>query len=144
MPDEQLAVAKGAKFLDKILPGWYKRVDLETLDMSDGALCMLGQTFGVHAEACLAKEMYPNEYNAGLTAARRVWPQVPVSRLQTWGYRLGRDWIIPSIMRNREEDPETSDEFSVLKYVCSGHDNKCYWAEEVAERLAKDGEKEEN
>lgn len=43
-------VANGAKFLDAIVPGWESRIDIDTLEMSDGSHCICGQTFAVEAE----------------------------------------------------------------------------------------------
>ena len=39
------AVARGARLLDKIMPGWDKKIDLHDLDLSDGSTCVLGQLF---------------------------------------------------------------------------------------------------
>lgn len=39
-------VAAGAKLLDRVVPGWAERVDFDSLDMSDGMNCILGQLFG--------------------------------------------------------------------------------------------------
>lgn len=39
-------VRRGAKLLDKKMPGWYRKVKLTTLDMSYCHECVLGQTHG--------------------------------------------------------------------------------------------------
>jgi hypothetical protein len=36
-------VAKGAAFLDEREPGWWQRIDLDTLDLMAPCLCVLGQ-----------------------------------------------------------------------------------------------------
>lgn len=36
-------VVRGAEFLDENLPGWEKKIDLETLDLSSTCGCVLGQ-----------------------------------------------------------------------------------------------------
>ena len=137
---EQRAVARGAKFLDSILPGWYKRVNLNTLDMSDGTMCILGQAFGVRNEKSLAKEMYPEEFNDATAQVQHAWPAVQKEEVHRWGYRLARNWMIPSLLKKRGRDQKTDAEFQVLNYVCKGHNNRCEWAAEVAERLAQDKE----
>ena len=43
------------------------------------------------------------------------------------------------LLKKLGRDPELDPELKVLRRVCDGHDNRCFWAEEVAERLAQDG-----
>src|SRR3990167_1650614 len=57
-------VAEGALLMDKLVPGWYKHIDLVELDMSSGIHCLLGQTFGTKVEQTLVKKLYPEEYKA--------------------------------------------------------------------------------
>lgn len=39
-------VQRGAAYLDDIDPEWYRRVDAETLELSSGSSCVLGQLHG--------------------------------------------------------------------------------------------------
>lgn len=39
-------VARGAALLDEKHPGWDRLIDLETLDMTSGTRCVLGQLYG--------------------------------------------------------------------------------------------------
>jgi hypothetical protein len=39
-------VRRGAAYLDDVDPGWYRRVDSETLELGDGRHCILGQLHG--------------------------------------------------------------------------------------------------
>lgn len=39
-------VQRGADYLDEFDPGWYRRVDPQTLELSSGASCILGQLHG--------------------------------------------------------------------------------------------------
>ena len=41
----QSRIEKGIKWLDKNEPGWFKKINLKTLDLSDGKKCIVGQTF---------------------------------------------------------------------------------------------------
>lgn len=41
-------VAKGAAWLDERCSDWINRIDLEILDISRPALCVLGQSFGLN------------------------------------------------------------------------------------------------
>ena len=38
--------ARGAAYLDRVDPGWYRHVDLDRLELADGARCVLGQHYG--------------------------------------------------------------------------------------------------
>ena len=129
MPEIREKVRRGAELLDKILPDWYKAVDLKKLRMEDGSLCLLGQTFGRNVEKSLAKEMYPELF----TELRKTgsWP----------GYSMGLR-MIPRIIAKRfrgKEKVTAEKEFRALNVACCGYDTRCEWAEEVAERRAKDG-----
>ena len=149
---EQQRVKRGATVMDRLLPGWHKYVDLNKLNMGDGSMCLLGQTFGLHAERCLAKEMYPEEWEAAVTETKaRVKNEAREEQIKTWGYTLaspGYGDILAKIARKRYDrikknkiDRIESD-LQVLQRVCAGYDNKCYWAEEITDRLVKDGDKE--
>jgi hypothetical protein len=41
-----LVVYRGMCWLDKQLPDWYKRINLEILDIGDVRYCILGQLYG--------------------------------------------------------------------------------------------------
>ena len=97
--------------------------------MCNGSVCILGQTFGMHAEKCLAKEMYPEEWEAASEEPEQNG---------TYGFRIAGG-MIPKLLKKLGRDPELDPELKVLRRVCDGHDNRCFWAEEVAERLAQDG-----
>ncbi len=43
-------VARGVKFLDAQLPGWYRKVSLVELQMNLTCQCVLGQIFGHYAD----------------------------------------------------------------------------------------------
>lgn len=146
--NEAKLVAKGAKLLDKILPGWHRQVDLDKLNMQSGTMCMMGQLFGNGVEGALAKEMYPEELKARKKELGGRWgmPQKQVN-----GYHLGlNDLGGPSVVEQlikkngltrKFERTEADAEFEALRHVCNGgHDTKCLWADEVASRVAADGE----
>jgi hypothetical protein len=42
----QQRAATGASWLDSIRPGWFRRIDLRTLDISSDDCCIVGQLFG--------------------------------------------------------------------------------------------------
>lgn len=49
--DGKEKVKKAAKFLDKVAPGWFTKVDLLKFDMTDSSECVLGQVFGNYSSA---------------------------------------------------------------------------------------------
>ncbi len=49
-------VRRGAEYLDEVDAGWYRRVDADTLELSNGQSCVLGQLHG--------------EFRMGLSRAR--------------------------------------------------------------------------
>lgn len=46
----QARVAAGAALLDRIAPGWWRRVRIRELDLRDECNCVTGQLFGTYAE----------------------------------------------------------------------------------------------
>lgn len=46
MTREEKAARRGARYLDKTLPGWAAKIDLRTLDMDSPEHCVIGQTVG--------------------------------------------------------------------------------------------------
>jgi hypothetical protein len=77
-------VDNGARFLDKEVPGWWRRVSIETLDMATSRQCVLGQLFGSYSGGCerlglernsttqhlLGFEGYEGEWRSTLWAAQ--------------------------------------------------------------------------
>ena len=142
---EQKRVNIGAALLDKILPGWYKQINLKKLNMSDGSLCMLGQLFGAGVESQLAREMYPEEMKAALNNIGIYYKHLPKSSLDKNGYLkavLSNSSFITSLMKKNNIN-ERSAELSALKAVCVGYDNKCEWANAIAERQVRDAKAKE-
>lgn len=138
---ERAAVAKGAQFLDKVLPGWYNEIEFDRLDMSSGAMCMMGQLFGTEVESKLAETMYPEEMSRvreddsgwycrdGYDIAQ-TWAKPTESFIATLARKVGLDF----------RRKETQAQFLALRHVCSGHSNECLWAEQIAERKAREAE----
>lgn len=137
MITERAAVKKGALLLDKILPGWHRQVNLDELQMSSGAQCMLGQLFGHSTEAALARKMYPKEMKqaeqqiSAYGYAKATWPIFQQGRTQNLLQKLMNKFGLLA-------DVKWITRYQALQHVCGGHDNKCIWAEEVAARLAKE------
>jgi hypothetical protein len=47
-------VTAGAEFLDRVEPGWDRRIDLDVLDLGACDACVIGQLAGVEAERGVA------------------------------------------------------------------------------------------
>lgn len=138
---ERAAVAKGAALLDKILPGWYNEINLNTLEMDDGSMCMMGQLFGAGIESDLAREMYPKEME-------EITKDL---ELDEWGMDDSEGYnkalqirfhkhsnFIKYLMKKHGVDRKMAAHYTALYAVCDGHDTKCFWAEAIAERKAND------
>lgn len=75
VPTIQDRVAKGATMLDRWSPGWRDKIDREILDINHPFKCILGQTYGVYSEGCLALGISPtphvegNSFSYGLDGA---------------------------------------------------------------------------
>lgn len=136
---ERAAVTKGATLLDKILPGWHKKVKLSELEMSSGFHCMMGQLFGHEAEASLAKKMYPKEM-------QEAEDEHGIAGYSKAMFRSGENETGPTLIHKLMKKlglASSADRarLRALQHVCSGHDNKCLWAEQIAERRVRDKEK---
>lgn len=126
-PDElRKATHEGAKLLDKMVPGWYRRMRPEKLVMSSPTLCALGQLFGRDVELSVAKQMFPEQW---ANASNIDGPT---------GYGIGK--LMTRQWAKNCGDAEAATELAFLHTACAGWNTKCFWAEEVADRLAKDEE----
>src|SRR5688572_23142249 len=82
------AVRRGAKLLDKLIPGWHQRMRPEQLRMSNASLCAAGQLFGNRVEMAIAKEMYPEEHREAVVQCNRnSWASQ--SRFAGWELAFG-------------------------------------------------------
>jgi hypothetical protein len=46
MLTDRKAAQKGAEYLDRVRPGWYKKINLGNLSIASGTYCILGQLMG--------------------------------------------------------------------------------------------------
>ena len=68
-------VAAGSRWLDEHVPGWEQRIDLETLDVTNCTMCVLGQVYG--------------DFIDGLKAAGKHWSQANSPCDADWPFRNG-------------------------------------------------------
>lgn len=92
-------VAQGAAWLDTNFPGWERVIDLATLDLADGGVCILGQ-IGAHigvsmgcyvnAKGRIFGSPGSNEYQDGFSLL--------VDQLPDWSRKFGflRDFDSPN------------------------------------------------
>lgn len=106
-------VTRAAKMLDKEVPRWYRLVQPEKLVMADCSNCVLGQLFGRAVE-----EQVETIIGCRLPPLSR-FPH-SFARGERFLNERGRDHA------------RTGSAFS------SEEELKCWWVEEIAERVAKD------
>mgnify|MGYP001564744249 FL=1 len=63
-------VERGAEVLDRVYPGWWRKIDLDRLDMKDCSDCLLGQLYG--------------DYRSGLV--KIGLPERPIWESIEWGF----------------------------------------------------------
>lgn len=133
---ERAAVKKGAALLDSILPGWYKKVRLNRLQMHSGSQCMLGQLFGHDVEAQLAEQMYPEE----MKCAREYGGRYGYSTATFREFNGDKKTLLERLMikLGLDKKEKARQQLKALQHVCRGHSNECLWAEEIADRRAKE------
>lgn len=132
-------VARGAALLDEKVPGWYTRVNVETLKMESCVQCMLGQLFGHNVETALGTEMY------GLPIDPTVedWLSVRMAG----GHRNMtpeqiRDWYNRSGYVRGMGVLNVDDQATI---GCGGNPELvCHWAKEIDARLTRDAAAAEN
>lgn len=119
-------VKAGAKFLDKKIPGWYNKIDLETLQMYDCMTCILGQLYYDYKDT--------DGNNSGYFAATEAlfggtpfsemaddtWPSLGEQRAINLGFNKHNEDIEELIVSGNENDPY--EELNVL------------WIAEIMER----------
>lgn len=107
-------VQRGAEYLDRMDPDWYRRVDSTTLELADGRHCVLGQLHGefrlglgrsrlINLSSAPRTSLSPVSY--GFTCVEGVSEE-----WQAYDYELlNRAWR--DAVRRRQEEPvdETSD-----------------------------------
>lgn len=68
----RVRIERGAKLLDERAPGWRSRIDLETLDMRDGACCILGQVYLDYSTGITSLDLWrrPSTRDRGFATAK--------------------------------------------------------------------------
>lgn len=65
-------VQRGAKLLDKELPGWHTRINLHNLDLNNCEQCILGQLYGDYSKGLDAMfhgdQQYFSRYHFGFSS----------------------------------------------------------------------------
>jgi hypothetical protein len=87
-------VERGAEFLDEHVPGWEKLVDLNTLDLSDGCKCVVGQVVRPRRKGNFFDKLrrlgIPNEgHKLGFMGGHATFP------------RLTEAWVVEILRRRR-------------------------------------------
>lgn len=67
-------VESGARWLDEHRPGWWRRIDLDTLDLGDPCKCVLGQEYGDFSYAPVDNLGHPSVAGKGFNALAFIAP----------------------------------------------------------------------
>lgn len=149
--DKRENVRRGAKLLDKLVPGWHNKMKPETLRMEDGALCAMGQLFGGKTELSIAKELYPELWKEHRHSCRAQGDASNGFALAFFGVNSHDEYmpeygLVHKIFdrlkwRSQKEKMLAQEDLLFLRIACSGDPSlKCMWAEEVAERRVQEQE----
>lgn len=78
-------VAAGARFLDEHEPGWWQRINVSRLNLSDSCRCIRGQLDGDADEfdPNLGFDIYPLDDDAAYDELTAEWRRVITSRHET-------------------------------------------------------------
>lgn len=115
-------VARGAAWLDQVVPGWERKIDLSRLDLADSCQCILGQVVGVVKDINVPEELedlgygYMSGYDAIMDTATNAGFKVG-----HWAhghgfyvrggddvYASGQTWV--ALLKTRFSDGLLSDE----------------------------------
>lgn len=86
-------VARGAELLDRKLPDWWQRIDVETLDITSSYFCILGQQFPWENDSALGVTPYgfglrqlqiEESVENGFTPPYVNWAQDAVALREAW------------------------------------------------------------
>lgn len=125
------AVARGVELLDEKVPGWWRVIDLEALDLYDCFNCMLGQLFGHKTENALGSQMFGFPMDEKIAKLNRYQP----SGLIKWSDSgFGRGCTLFDISAFEAADIGCNSSPGRYDY----DDLKCAWADVIAERRAQE------
>ena len=110
--EAEARVAKGAAYLDAMLPDWHRRIDVGTLTMWDPCQCIVGQLSPVtssHAFAARARDLFGHDTDTELAVLGVDVTDLDVSiegndTFQT--FQLLQDAWIAAIAARRIPDPQ--------------------------------------
>lgn len=118
-------VANGVTLLDEKVPGWWRAINLEQLQMESCTHCMLGQLFGDNVEVALGAKVFGLPIRPG----RAQWTELSYKFAnEKPGYSRGLEALSCAEGAKIGCNRITGDaNFAELK---------CAWAEVIAERRA--------
>lgn len=91
--DLQKAVEYGARQMDRLFPGWYMKINLDTLNLVMGNVCIMGQLFGSYSRGLYKLGLLGDgsSFRMGLDLSRNSY-QDPDTRDAAWS-RLTMFWV---------------------------------------------------
>jgi hypothetical protein len=85
--------AAGAALLDRVVPGWWRRVRIRPLDISDDCNCVTGQLFGTYTKGLEELELATAEakdYGFDKQGGESYWTLTDAWRNELRARRYGR------------------------------------------------------
>jgi hypothetical protein len=82
------AVTQGSRLLDRLIPEWWEKINIVTLDMYNGRRCILGQLYGNYGDgvgevfSTLPGSVwkYPPEYGFDIRGDKNEWTDEILAR----------------------------------------------------------------
>lgn len=94
-------VERGALLLDEHAPGWWRRIDLKTFQLTEPCLCVLGQIYGNYYDACADVFKWGENFATREKQTKRFGFSMESSRNEDWE-PLQAEWV--ALIRARREN----------------------------------------
>ena len=144
MTTSEKVVAKGAALLDDKVPGWWKVINLQKLDINDCHTCMLGQLFGYEVETALGAALFGLPTSRPVAACGRPLTNSELTFNGHTGYARGVKSLdlVSSLATSVYTNELTTSSTGVNIGISNSYENlRCAWAKVIAERrVAEEGE----
>lgn len=85
-------VARGARLLDQVRPGWAGAVDMEVFDIEDLERCILGQVYGDWLRGCQSLGTAGNRYKQELNGFEMTEDEYCSSNINSIRNRYATLW----------------------------------------------------
>ena len=106
-------VKNGATLLDASVPGWYKKIDLDRLDIQHASKCIIGQVFGDYWDGRdLLSINDDNEISHGFFLQHNIGRKNDYKKRRRFWKKLNKAWERAIQRRLAEENRQRQFDFS--------------------------------